>query len=106
MTNFYEKVVKVKADVAAILNFFCHSIAVDDLLVLELQELNEADFDLSLIRGASWDFLAASCSSAGAAAPTVACSSVTDVMIFSPSAVITARSGHGSLRSPRKASQI
>ena len=26
MTRFYEKVVKVKADVAAILNFFSHSI--------------------------------------------------------------------------------
>jgi hypothetical protein len=34
ITGFYEKVVKVKADVAAILNFFSHSIRqieVDDL---------------------------------------------------------------------------
>jgi hypothetical protein len=31
VTRFYEKVVKVKADVAAILNFFSHSIEVDDL---------------------------------------------------------------------------
>src|SRR6516164_4509228 len=29
--GFYEKVVKVKADVAAILNFFSHSIEVEDL---------------------------------------------------------------------------